>query len=313
VENGVIASRINSFFDVLTKDGKRYDWAWNANLFTPAAYRGRGLAEKLIENQLSEFAKRGLVWGGTFSSDPALRLYRKLGFNVVGSAPRMCLLRRPQPFLAHHLQNKTARRLLSDCYRLAYRGAGSFLFRQRKFHREFRIGQIDAGELARILRDHPLHYGERTHWRDDPALLRAKMDVRKTDQISIVREASSERPVLFLVWRVRETLERPIKEKYRGVRMCSVMEYGFICDPEPSDALIEAAIALHHEAGADLLEIVSASHTLEQSARRHGFVPLGTGMSFTFKAPPGHPLEKVETSISDWHLTHYSGDGYSFE
>ena len=75
LEDGVVATYIDSFFDTLGRP-KQYGWAWNGNLFTHTSFRGRGLARQIVEYQVAEFAKRGLVWGGTFSSDPALRLYK---------------------------------------------------------------------------------------------------------------------------------------------------------------------------------------------------------------------------------------------
>lgn len=312
LENGVVASYIDCFCDTLWKDGQQYKWAWNGNLFTDPAFRGRGLAQQIIQDQLTEFAKRGYVWGGTFSSDPALRLYEKLHFTIVGSAPRMCLLRNPRPFLTHHLPGRISASIASVTFRTFYEMVAPILFRQKRFRRSFRLEGINVEELTEILRRHPIHYGDRAHWNDDPALLRAKMEVRNSDQIALVRNLSGD-PLLFFLWRVRETAERPIKEKYSGVRMFSVMEYAFLAEPRAPDALIEAAITLFEQANGDLLEIVSAPPDLESAARSHGFISLGTGMSFTFMAPPGHPLQHLKTSVADWNLTHYSGDGYSFE
>ena len=42
--------------------------------------------------------------------------------------------------------------------------------------------------------------------------------------------------------------------------MFSVMEFGYLQDPEPAAALIEAAISLFHQSEADLLEIVRRLH-----------------------------------------------------
>ena len=91
------------------------------------------------------------------------------------------------------------------------------------------------------------------------------------------------------------------------------MEFGYLADQVPDAALIEAAILVFHQADADLLEIVTSPAPLAAAARKHGLIPLGTGMSFTFKAPKDHPLDNIQSSIADWHLTHYSGDGYSYE
>ncbi|HEV2593838.1 MAG TPA: GNAT family N-acetyltransferase [Sphingomicrobium sp.] len=312
LEDGVVASYLNAFPDILFREKQQYRWAWNANLFTNPNFRGRGLAQKIIEHQLTEFAKRGFVWGGTFSSDPALRLYRKLGFKVVGAAARMCLLRNPAPFLRHHLSSRALVRFLSSTYWLGYRSAKLILFRQKSFKKNYSIEQIGFAALAKLLDEHPRQYGDRAHWSDDAALLRAKMNARNSDQIALVRDSSA-RPLLFFLWRVRDTAERPIKERYSGVSMFSVMEFGYLQAEASQDALIRAAIALFDETSADLLEIITSPPELENAARRHGFVALGSGMSFTFKAPKGHPLDHVKTAVADWDLTHYSGDGYSFE
>lgn len=312
IEEGVVASRINSFCDTALVEGKKYAWAWNANLFTNSAFRGRGLAEQIINYQLDEFSKRQVVWGGTFSSDPALRLYHKLGFTIVGSAPRMCLLRRPYAFLTHHIGGKAAARLLSALYQGGYSAAGALLFHQRSFGRGYSIEQIDPDQLAKIERDQSIQYGRLAHWENDAELLKAKMRVRGSDSIALVRDSSG-RPLFFFLWRVRKTAERPIKEKYLGVRMFSVMDFCWLSEERAADALIQAVIAVFQKSSADLLEFVTSSPDVERSARSHGFLPLGSGMSFTFKAPAGHALEKLKSKVADWHLTHYSGDGFSFE
>ena len=312
ISDGIIASYLNSFPDTLHWQQRQYKWAWNANLFTDRAFRGRGLAQKIIEHQLELFAQQDLVWGGTFSSDPALRLYKKLGFNVVGAAPRMCLLRNPRAFLSHDLDSAPLIGFLSAAYRLAYGSAKLVISRQRSFKRNYSIEQITVEELAALEDEYPLQYGKCAHWNDNSGLLRAKMNVRNKDQIALVRDRSG-RPMLFFLWRVRDTQERPIKEKYSGVKMFSVMDFGYLRASTPAKVLVQAAIALFDAAAADLLEIVAAPPGLQSASRRQGFVPLGSGMSFTFKAPAGHDLAKLDTRIADWHLTHYSGDGYSFE
>lgn len=312
LEDGIVASYLNSFPDTLHWRQQQYRWAWNANLFTDPAFRGRRFAQKIIEHQLTIFAGQGLVWGGTFSSDSALRLYRKLGFKVVGAASRMCLLRDPRAFLGYHLKSNAMVQLLSASYRLAYASAKLFMLRERSFRKQYSIERIDLQELARIESAYPVQYGTRAHWNDEPALLRAKMSSRNRDQIAVVRNSSG-RPLLFFLWRVRNTRERPIRERYSGVRMFSVMHFGYLEAPTRAGVLIDAAIALFHESAADLLEIITSPPDLQSAARRRGFVALGPGMSFTFKTPAGHPLDKLQTEISDWHLTHYSGDGYSFE
>jgi GNAT superfamily N-acetyltransferase len=312
LEDGVVATYLNSFPDTLHWHENQYGWAWNANLFTDPRFRGRGLARKIIEYQLRLFAQHNLVWGGTFSSPAALSLYRKLGFNVVGAAPRMCLLRNPRAFLDHHVSSGAVVRLLSASYQLAYNAAKPIISGRNSFKRDYSIEPLSVEQFVALRRGHQLQYRNRAHWNDDPALLQAKMAVRNSDQVALVRDSSG-RPLLYFLWRVRNTAERPIKEKYSGVKLFSVMDFGYLASPVDSQVLIQAATALFDRADADLLEVITYSPELERAARRRGFFSLGSGMSFTFKAPPGHALAKVRSKIEDWCLTHYSGDGYSFE
>ena len=312
LDDGIVGSYLNSFPDTLHWQEEQYSWAWNANLFTDPTFRGRGLAQQIIEHQLGLFAQQNIVWGGTFSSPAALRLYRKLAFNVVGAAPRMCLLRNPRAFLGHHLSSGALVRVLSTSYGLAYEAAKRIISSENSFKKNYFIEALSMEQLVTLRGDHPLQYENRAHWNDGPALLRTKMAVRDSDQIALVRD-SSRRPVLFFLWRIRDTIERPIKEKYSGVRMFSVMDFGQLSTPHDPTLLIQAATVLFHESNADLLEIIASSPDLERAARQSGFFALGSGMSFTFKAPSGHPLEELKTKIGDWYLTHYSGDGYSFE
>ena len=62
----------------------------NAGYFVVASYRGRGLGQHLVVHSLEEARRLGfdaMQFNLVFASNPARRMYRKLGFAEIGAVP----------------------------------------------------------------------------------------------------------------------------------------------------------------------------------------------------------------------------------
>ncbi|HZU71940.1 MAG TPA: GNAT family N-acetyltransferase [Acidimicrobiales bacterium] len=89
---------------VVAKDGDRVVGAYylkpnfvgraahiaNAGYFVSASHRGRGLGEEMVRHSMEEAVRLGfdaLQFNLVFESNPARRLYERLGFRAVGRIP----------------------------------------------------------------------------------------------------------------------------------------------------------------------------------------------------------------------------------
>jgi GNAT superfamily N-acetyltransferase len=307
-----LACYIRCFPDTLHVAGRAVPLAWNGNLLTLPEFRRRGLARAIVECQMQEFARTGTVWGGVFSAPAALRLYEKLSFSMVGTAPRLCFVRSTTAFLDHHMPTALARvagglgagaaRLLDRALRLRQP------FRSTVSSRE--ISKADFAGLAAAGFAAP--QGQ-AHWDHSPDWLLRRQSVRDIDHIHLVERSGGGDPVGYIVVRQRRNLKRPIREKYYGVDVMSLMHYGaFSDDRDANEMLLAAALNLFAASDADMFEVVTSDPALREAARRAGLFPLGGGMSFKFHASEAL-TELLPTDLAAYKLTHYSGDGFSFE
>lgn len=314
IENGQIATYIRSFPDTLFHEGRTHKWAWNSGLFTEPSFRGRGLAGAIIEQQLEEFSRRNLVWGGVFSSPAALRLYERLNFYPVDYSPRLCLIRNIKPFLHHHIPNSIISSGGNLAYKLGFSVMRKLVFRPPHASEKSYIEQVTPEEFSTLISKYSVYFPEKFHWESDASWFNERQKRRDIDKIYTIRQPSDSEPSSFIFIRSRTMKDNPIKNRYHGVKMMSVMEFGqFRSKPNFPELLIEAVLKLFSKSDADMMEFVTSSPSIIKTARKSGFFPMGAGMSFRFKAPKGHPLENMPVKPSDYHLSHYSGDAFGFE
>jgi GNAT superfamily N-acetyltransferase len=315
IEGGRIAAYFMSFPDNLVYGDRQFRWAWNGNLYTEPAFRGRGIAQQVVQHQLDEFARRDIIWGGVFSSPAALRLYERMKFSMPGHAPRLCVLRDIRPLLRHHTRNQIAISAGGIVFDAAFAAAQTLLFRVSYFERRYNVDVIDSPEFAALLARRSLVIPEKFYWGGDADWFEVRRAERAIDSIYVVRRRGDRDPCAFLIIRNRLIQQRPLKSVYTGIKMMSVMEFGQFdqCADIP-DALVGASLILFRKSDADLIEFVTSSSAIQAAARRRGFLSFGgAGMSFKFMAPPGNPLFGLRTTLADWHLSHYCGDAFGFE
>jgi GNAT superfamily N-acetyltransferase len=314
IDKGRIASHFGSFPDTLINGDRALRWAWNGNLYTEPDFRGRGIAQAIVQHQLREFARRNVIWGGVFSSPAALRLYERMGFCMLGYAPRLCIIRNIRPFLRHHTRNQIIVSGAGAIFDIAFNVSYRLLFRSSNFEQRYDVDLFDGSTFAALLERHHLVMPEKYHWSGSAAWFETRRAVRGIDNICTIRRRNDTAPCAFLIVRDRLLQKNLIKGKYTGIKMMSVMEFGqFDQELDIADALVGASLVLFRRSDADLIEFVTSSPSMRAAARRRGYFPLGDGMSFKFMAPVGNPIYGVETTIADWHLSHYSGDAFGFE
>ena len=65
------------------------DWAFLRSLGVDEAWRGQGIGRRLVEECVARARREGAAWIGLYAADVndnAVRLYRRMGFTVIGDA-----------------------------------------------------------------------------------------------------------------------------------------------------------------------------------------------------------------------------------
>ena len=311
-EDGRIACYIRSFPDASVYRGQSQIWSWNADLFTHPDFRRRGLAQALVEQQMQACDRLGMIWGGVFSSPPALRLYEKLGFTMIGFVPRLCALRTVTPFLAHHMP-RSAAAMGNALYAPFYRARSAYFSRRagtsgRGVLEEIAPEDLAALPIAEACRPETVHWDQSAEW------VARRQAVRGIDRFFVLRATGSETPLAYAAIRQRPNAIRPIREKYFGVDTMTLTHFGSFAPTEVSaPLLVEALLGMFHASDAHLLEIIASHPAVEQAARERGMIGLGAGMSFKYYAPEPLRHSLPTEGPENFHLTHYMGNSFSFE
>lgn len=310
-EDGQLACFIRSFPDCLTFDGTSVPWAWCGNLMTFPDFRRRGLAQALVEEQLTAFDQSGHVWGGVFSAVPALRLYEKLSFTMVGMAPRLCSVRNLTPFLSHHMPGAVAK-TVGALGKLTMSGVDRALRLRQRWRGKVTVSTLSPEQLETLLDQTSPESEAPAQFDMDASWVLRRRAVRNVDQIMLVRDAE-DTPIGYFLVRQRANQQRPIREKYYGVVSMTVMHFGLLVDQlEAPEQILAAALDHFWPSKADIFEIVTSNEALISAAKQAGLFPLGQGMSFKFMEP-GSLKGQLPKTLSSYKLTHYAGDAFGFE
>lgn len=312
LEDGRVACYFKSFPDTSIYRGRRLTWSWNGNLFTDPDFRRRGLAQALVEQQIQACDRLGMIWGGVFSSVPALRLYEKLGFTMIGMVPRLCVVRNITPFLQSHVPRPAAlagnalygalHHMRSAYFNLRQAGSGKAVLE------EISTDEFSTLPIERACRDDVVHWDTEADW-----LIR-RCKARSIDRLFLLKETPSGSSLAYAAIRHRPNLERPVKERYFGIDTMTLTHFGsFVPIEDTAPLLVSALFDLFRQSKADLLEIIASNPEIDTAARRKGMIALGAGMSFKYYAPETFEGLLPTSGPENFHLTHYSGDAFDFE
>jgi GNAT superfamily N-acetyltransferase len=304
-----VASYFASFPDRVYFQEREYKWAWCGNLFTDPDYRGKGIASTLVKNQVSLFHSKDLAWGGVFSTPAALQIYERLGFSVLGYAPRCLIIKKISPLLKHHLKKSFVIDAAERAYGVLLYLARQILHDDRAFFREYAFNAANSEHDLENIK-----YSEYYHFDDSEHMTSWKMQARKIDQRYIACSNHTGNKSFYLLIRRREINEKALLGRYKGFKLMTLMDYGrFDLNPSISDAIISGVISLFFASDADVCEIISSDESIWRSARRRGMMRVGAGMSFAYFLPANWDFGLDHADLRKWHLTHYRGDAFKFE
>jgi GNAT superfamily N-acetyltransferase len=308
-----IYSHLSAIPDVLTAEGNRYPWAWTGDLVTDPVYRGRGLAKRVVEETIKVLHQNNYIPAGGFATEVTIHIYKKLGFALPGFVSRYLFLKTIRPLLEYHVRYRLFRIVADVLYRgliLLFRPLQIILSKPLK--NKVSLKKIDVKEDAPSRADMPkLRYPVRYHFNDSLPKLLWKIDWTRHDTTLyfLINEATKE-PWCYLVIREKQVSE-PILDKYGNFKLMTLMDFGFFTDDQNVyQALVNKVFHIFWKSEAEVLEIISSSALLNACAKHLGMRKVGKGVPFMFTAPSKLDLGSRCGDLAEWHLTHYSGEGF---
>ncbi len=306
LDGDAIAGYRRAVPDVAVINGEDTAWAWNFDLFIEPEYRGKGIGKRLVVQQVEEFSRRSIVSGAAFSAPATLRIYERLGFRVLGHAPRLALVRNVRPFLASRPRGR------GGWPELAPLGNAALwvIRRLRAVANATQPVLVKAIDRERFAREFTRMGGHRMtrHWARSVDWLFARMG--DDDRLLAITTAQSDTPLGVLVIRDRVVRETSASGVDYSVRRATVMDFATIDDgDETMKALATALECYLEQSGADMVDMVTSRPSLISALQSYGFGKRGVGMSFAYKTPVGG-ADDGNDALSDWHLTHNTSDGF---
>ncbi len=311
-EDRVVCNRF-AIPDVLITDRGKHPWSWGGGFFTVPEYRGKGLGTKLIDNMVRVLHGKGIGSGMVFSTPVSVHIYRKLGYSFMGYADRFVFLRSCAPLLRKYIDCSGVIKFADTLFRPFPRALVSILSslgpgRNKDLSRH----RIDKAEVESTMEGLNIHHGSRFRFNDSGAKLAFKLSRAGNSQFFIMEDKKENRPAAYFILKNR-VLTQPLGG-YSGFRMMSLMDYGFFSqNPLSPKLLVREVFDSFMKSDAEVLDIVSSHPGLSSAAGRMGMINIGKGMSFTFTFPDSWNLNTENSGLEDWQLSHFSGDGYSFE
>lgn len=302
VEDGEILGARRAMPDVVCRGDEVRDFAWCFDTIVNPAHHGRGIGTKLVAVQVEEFARREQLSGAAFSAPAMMRIYEKLDYEVLGFTPKYALIRNVGPFI----HRKVSLPFVT--------GASAFLvnvalalrtgLKGGRAASQANCREVDAEEFRALASDIER---DETRWHWDKEADWATSRLQSVDTMHAVRDAENR---LLGVFVLRER-EPDAEDGPVPVRRLTMMHYVVADRTEAREALVAALADLLYERRADVADIVVSDPALIDALERAAFIKRGPGMTFVFKQVEGKELSHA-ASLSDWHLTHFCSDGYSF-
>ena len=287
--------------DVCYREGEEIAFAWCYDTVVNPDHHGKGIGTKLVAVQVEEFARRGQVSGAAFSAPAMMRIYDKLGYSVLGFAPKYAKVRNVAPFLHRKVRSGVIASLMAVPLNLAQKALE--LGRARS---GFSIEQLNTGEFERFWNDISTK-GARYHWDADARWVASRLG--PNDETWAVRTAPNGKPSAVLVVRDRKRVENDADKV--AVHRLTLMHYGLATEPDSMDALAAGLSKLLRTKNADVADIITTEPDANSALARQGFKRRGDGMTFVFKEPGATRLPQ-SGKLSDWKLTHFCSDGFLF-
>jgi GNAT superfamily N-acetyltransferase len=314
-----VVSSFRTFPDKIFIKGRTYPWAWSGSTLTDPSYRGRGLATILNREAVKILHQKGLARSAVFSADATVHIYKKLGFVFPGYVSRFLMLKSLRSFLEAHLRLKGICRILDLFSRPALRLIFRYIYGLRRFGTlDVKVDKVPVSREKEFVHSFPeLHYQNRLHFNDSPSKLIWKTrvsDLRDENDCSLylIREMSRREPLCYFVLRMKHQRE-PRGFRYKDFKLMTLMDFGiFKDDNRIYSTLLREIMSFFWKSDAEVLEIISNTEPFNSLMGRRGMAKVGKGVSFIFSVPRDWEWEGEWNELRNWHLTHFSGDAYSF-
>lgn len=308
-----IYSHLSAIPDVLRAGEESYPWAWTGDLVTDPKYRGRGLARRVVEETIRVLHQGGYIAGGGFATEVTIHIYKKLGFALPGFVTRRLYLKTLRPVLEYHLKSRPIRAIAGGFYRaLVLLSRPLIRLRSGRIGRRISVRELDpAAEESRRTDLPDLRYQAGYHFNDTLKKVLWKIAwARHDNKLYVMTDERTGEPAGYFVVREKQVTE-PILGRYTNFKLMTLMDYGFYNDDgDLHRALLGTLFGLFRSSDADVLEVVSSSVPLNGCARRMGMRRVGKGVPFLLLTPADRSLGAAADDTANWHLTHYSGEGF---
>lgn len=311
-DNRIVCNRF-AIPDILFTEKGRFKWAWGGGFFTDPDFRGRGLGTKLIKGMIETLHERDIGTGMVFSTPVSIHIYKKLGYNFPGYADRYIFLKSFAPFLRKHIRFEGIVKLVD----LISRPFPKILYLIRSGPgKTSRVAlecvHIPSEEVASRLEGFKLRHSSRFRFNDSAEKLEFKLSRAGNSMFYLLSDRESGRPEGYFILKNR-LINTPLGG-YSGFKLMSLMDYGFYGDESARlKDLISIVFEIFFQSDADALDAVAPRDPLNALVRKRGMFRIGKGMSFTFTVPSSWDLHPDADLLGSWQLSHFSGDGYSFE
>lgn len=302
--------------DEVRVDGRAYRWAWTGDNFTEPEFRGQGVSTRLQARATSSLHEHQIGRGSVFSTDVTLQIFRKLGFVLAGHAPRLLLLRSARPLVAAHvpapmrpLASAVAAPVLAGLNRLVTAR------NRRLIHGTvcstpptFPSAELDD-LLQRVASTRRVTFSLTARHLEQKLSQAVRAGAHT---LHLIHDATSGACLACFVLRERFQ-NRPLAGRYQGFRLMTLADFCLADEDAVAAAgIVSAAVSHFFDSTADVLEIISSHALLNREAKRRGLRPVGRGMSFNYAVPAAWAWPADLARVSDWPLTHFSGDGFSY-
>jgi hypothetical protein len=319
-QNGDIASWVVAIPDILKVQNMSYQWAWFGGLYTSIEARGKGLATRIIKESREVMHRENIAWGGVFSNELVLRLYRKLNYCIPGHSPRYLFLKSLRPFLAAHMNNKYLKNNLNKVALPVikiFQKIGQIRSRLDKVEfYSIECKPTDNNIVERIYEENKNR--NLLFFDTSPDRIAWKLAIcnRKKENECVFRVLTSkddENVTGYYILRTKFQ-RTTMAGKYRDFKISTVMDFGYLGDKRKVFKMImKDASKIFWESDAEVLEIITNDLDVRDIIKSMGMFKIGRGMSFKFSLPGNWRLkEKDCCNLKHWRLNHFCGDGFTF-
>ena len=164
IENGEIVGSRKAIPDRVYRGSESLPFAWCFDTYVNPEHHGKGIGTKLVAVQVEEFERRADVSAAAFSAPAMMRIYEKLGYDVLGFTPKYARLRNVAPFLAKKIRSRFAVSLLAP---IANAGLAAWLkLRSGDRNTNIAVQRVDPESLGTVSEE--FDRGSRLYWDRKP-------------------------------------------------------------------------------------------------------------------------------------------------